>query len=881
MALFNRPVKRGRPDRPLTAAGARIDLKSPNPLMIRRREWQSAAWAYRDSVPELRFACLFVANSLGRLRMFAAENQPRGEDPIPLSRDGSESSISAMTQRAAMDAVERLDLDARGSSMLARLGENLEVAAEGYLLGERDPSSPTGETWSVRSVSEVRVTGSGQLSLVEPGAGGGSARQLNAADVELLRIWRPHPNYYDWPDSELATLLDTCEELRIYDRQLRAAGRSRISAGTALYVPEEMSLTRAGQAPVSSSLDAVTEDDDPFMQELVAAMIEPIGEEDSPSSVVPMLLRGPAFIEDKPAKDLIGKIELGRVEDPRLLEKRAAAAEKFARNINLPPEIVQGLGDTNHWSSWSIDANLCKNHIEPRAEVLCDSLTMAYLRPMLRAMGCPADEVNRVVLWFDPSELVENPNRGQDARDGHAAGVLNDDALARYLGFAEEDRPGLEERVFRAIEQRALSDQQVPLLLLLGGMDPTSPIYVAAEKAAAAGTALKAAQNGHQVINSPDSPPTPDQPTPTRPIPRKPLPIAGSATPARWRVKPGLCQELAQIDATLTTTLLAHADATVGRAVERTANRIRSRAIRDSGMAAAFKGRPVLEVLQELGTACMDYQDTKDLDDSLDSFRAMWTASTTDAAARIADVSADLMGVSRDSRLTDALTGNARTAWQWLEQQLRRLVQAILFGGPPTHLPGEKVAGVVPASVIRGALAQAGGLTPDSPGITAEGVALGPAPIAGMANGHTAGQWRTERGAVDLGMEWSYFGLERDPFPGHRALSGRRFTSWTDEVLEVRPGDEWIGSHYHCGDHPGCLCGFMPILAVPMDPKEGRALADAAQLTESKSQRDSRILLAEADDAAGRTNTVAQQQRDARAELMRLRRIHIEERESK
>jgi hypothetical protein len=39
-------------------------------------------------------------------------------------------------------------------------------------------------------------------------------------------------------------------------------------------------------------------------------------------------------------------------------------------------------------------------------------------------------------------------------------------------------------------------------------------------------------------------------------------------------------------------------------------------------------------------------------------------------------------------------------------------------------------------------------------------------------------------------------------------------------------------------------------------------------------------LLAEADDAAGRTNTVAQQQRDARAELMRLRRTHIEERET-
>jgi hypothetical protein len=188
---------------------------------------------------------------------------------------------------------------------------------------------------------------------------------------------------------------------------------------------------------------------------------------------------------------------------------------------------------------------------------------------------------------------------------------------------------------------------------------------------------------------------------------------------------------------------------------------------------------------------------------------------------------------------------------------------------------------VVPASVIRGALAIAGGLPPASPGVADDGTIRGETgPIRGLATGDTASSWREERGAVDLGYEWQYYGLERNPFPGHRALSGRRFTSWTDEALEVRAGDQWIGTHYHPGDHHGCLCGFFPILATPMDPQEGRALADAAQLTESKGQREARILLAEADDAAGRTNTVAQQQRDARAELMRLRRTHIEERET-
>jgi hypothetical protein len=879
VALFNRrpPAK---PVRALTGAGARLDLSDPKPAMVRRREWQEAAWGYRDTVPELRFACRFVANSLTRLRLFAAENQPRGEDPLPLSRDGGTgSTISARTQQAAIDAIERLDLDARGSSLLGRLGENMEVAAEAYLLGEPDPDSPTGESWTVRSVTEIRVDNSGKVTLVEPGSTRSvQPRELKPGEVELLRVWNPHPQYYQWPDSELSALLDTCEELRLYDRLLRASGRSRISNGKLLFIPDELSLTRAGGAPVRSDLPGTDEDADPFMQELVAAMIEPIGSEDAPEAVVPLVLRGPAMLGDKPTMDLLGSVDIGRTETDDVLAKREAATIKFGRNINLPPEVLTGMGDSNHWSAWSIDANTVKNHIEPRAEIICDSLTVAYLRPMLREMGCPPDEVARICLWYDPSELIQNPNRGQDARDAHAAGVLSDMALSRTLGFAEEDMPSLPERIFRALEQRSISDQQVPVMLAAAGLAPDDPLMVAAVAAARAGVPQAAPKAGPQVIDSSPVPPA----GPANPTPAKPTPISGSAGPRdRFQVRMSLCQDLAQVDTVLTTSLLAHADATVGRAVERAANRIRTRAIRDKDLAVQFRGRPAQEVVAELGKRALDYQDNADLDDATDALHQVWTANLTAAAGRVAELSGNLLGVPRDDRLTAKLTAGARDAWSWLDQQIRRVIQSVLYGGAPDDLPGEQQQGVVPASVIRGALAIAGGLPPASPGVADDGTIRGETgPIRGLATGDTASSWREERGAVDLGYEWQYYGLERNPVPGHRALSGRRFTSWTDEALEVRAGDQWIGTHYHPGDHHGCLCGFFPILATPMDPQEGRALADAAQLTESKGQREARILLAEADDAAGRTNTVAQQQRDARAELMRLRRTHIEERET-
>lgn len=885
MGLLERRPRKPEPTRPLTGAGQRVDLNSPKPLAARRLKWQEDAWGYRDSVPELKFACRFITNSLGRLRIYAAQNQPRGEEPIPLSRDGGESGISPATLAAAIEAVERLDLDNRGTNIFSRLGENMEVAAEAYLLGEADPDSPTGESWSVRAVTELRVDGSGRISLVEPGIGHGTApKVLDPASCELLRIWNPHPQYYDWPDSDLVALLDTCEELRLYDRALRASARSRIGSNSFLFIPDELSLTRAGDAPASAEAPGTPEDADPFFEEIVHAMISPISEEDSPQAVVPMVLRGPAMMHDRPTMELMGSVPIGRAEVEDILGRRAAAASKFGRGINLPPEVVSGLGDVNHWSAWSIDANTCKNHVEPRAEVLCDSLTVAYLWPELLARGCPPAEVRKVCLWYSVDELVQNPNRGQDARDGHAAGVLSDDALVRDLGFSEDDRPGLTERVFRAIEQRALSDQQVPVLLALGGMGPDDPIMQAAVAAAKASVAIKAPQTNGQVGGRPviDQPARPDAPTPRRAIPRAPA-VVSSGAPGRWRVREQMCHELAQIDATLTTQLLAHADATVGAAVEKAGNRIRARAVKNPELAAQFKGRPAALVVAELGRQALDYQDAKDLDEGIDAFEAIWLRTVEDAAHRVAGLNADMLGVAPDPGLVDTLMVGARSAWGWLAKQLRRVIQAVLYGRALPELPGEKTGGPVPASVVRGALALAGGLSPDSPGITDEGtLAAGAAgPLTGLATGNAASSWLTERGAVDLGYEWQYFGLARDSFPAHRALSGRRFTSWTDDVLSVRAGDEWLGiSHYHPGDHTGCLCGAFPVLAVPMDPNEGRALADAAQIMESEGQRQSRILLAEADDAAGRTGTVAQQQRDARQELIELRRKHVSERES-
>src|SRR3954454_23376938 len=163
----------------MTAAGQRIDLSRPTPITNRRTEWQSASWDYRDTVPELQFVASFVRSSLGGLRGVPAERRPRGIGPQPLDRPENtgpakpgdkpeiETSISAGTRDAPIAASGRLNLDQFGSTLLARLGENLEFAGEAYLLGE---DGDEGEEWSIKSVSEVQVSNT-TVRLVDPGGG--------------------------------------------------------------------------------------------------------------------------------------------------------------------------------------------------------------------------------------------------------------------------------------------------------------------------------------------------------------------------------------------------------------------------------------------------------------------------------------------------------------------------------------------------------------------------------------------------------------------------------------------------------------------------------------------------------------------------------------
>jgi hypothetical protein len=160
-------------------------------------------------------------------------------------------------------------------------------------------------------------------------------------------------------------LLETCEAMVLLSRRGRAHDRSRISRARRCSCPTSCRCTAPG--PRRSTPDTgVFEDDDPFMTELAAFMTEPIADEADPSAVVPLVIRGPAMLaRQAPMKDVIGTVDLHN-EDPRDLDaRRDNLVAILARGIDLPPEVLTGIGDTNHWNGAVISAETVKSTSSP------------------------------------------------------------------------------------------------------------------------------------------------------------------------------------------------------------------------------------------------------------------------------------------------------------------------------------------------------------------------------------------------------------------------------------------------------------------------------------------------------------------------------------
>lgn len=851
----------------LVAAGMRIDSRSGptvRALASSRQEWQSDAWGYRDKVPELRFGLQFRSRAVARVMFFPAEVQQDTDEPLSLDADKG-LTIPQRYRTLAIEQLNRLPLSS-GYRFLGMLDENFGVTGEAWLHGyEKDGE----EQWDVRSVDEVRAGSDGRMSIRPYGTA--TYKPVNLDSEELLRMWVPHPRYQLLADSPMISLLDTCEEVVLAGQEMRSASRSRVAANGILLVPDSLTMLTSLKA------DPTLVNDEAFMTELVAALLAPINNEGDPGQVAPAIIQGPPE-----ALKEFRHVTLERATAPDLIARRDNGLVRLGRGMDIPPEILSGLGDTNHWSAWQIDASTYRYHIDPAVRIIAESLTEGFLRPALIASGVPREIVKKIQVWYDAGNITENPNRGQDAKDAFERGAIGFEPLRQALGFDESDAPS-DEEVLRMISMKIGIDTHTSALLMAKLFGGDKVIEVQPQQPAP--QQLPAQEQPKQITQPGQVPPDNGAPDAGQNRLIKALLAATGQPDVDWVVDDDAGRKLMEIDRALREQILAAAEAAMERALEKAGARVKSKAQKDKTLAAQLVSMPPLDIapyVSREGVLALGLNEQELLADAFAGLEKKFMAWTEAALAQVIAVVLSMLRVRADSKRGQRITERLRAAvqsrqgsgWSLLLAALNRLAERRLYDPTPAGEQGETRAEAnVPLGVVRGALAHVGGTGVDTGEADADGDAAdGTRPVGGIGLGQEVDDVLAEEGAQRLGFEWVYGVTPRNIFPPHFDLDGERFSGWTDEKLVPSAQYGWVGSVYRPGDHRGCACDTIPVYAI----REYAEVMHDRLAEETPGMQDVRRL-AEDDDAAGRTGTSAQLTRDERDRIVALRKRFIEQ----
>lgn len=423
------------PDLPRALTASAVTLNDLRQPVITNRAWQAEAWDYYTQGGELWFGINWKANALSRVRLRAAK----------LSADSSEPEF--VDEGPAAQIVARLAGGVGGQAALMRaFGLQLGVAGEGNLV-TYDRGGVRGQLVEVKSNEDVRVKPNSTR------ARGGKQFQVRVAENRwedlpaeslVVRIWDPDPRESWQPTSTTRACLIHLREIDFYNRKIIAQLLSRLASNGFLLIPEEVTF------PVNPQF---AEAPDPFIAELISIASQAIKNPGTASAALPIPLRVKSeYIEA--FKHLTFANEIPESD----LANRERAIHRLAATLDMPQEVLTGLGDTNHWNAAALDDEGIKKHVAPPCEIICQGLTEGYLYPMLDQAGdLDLEEGERYVVWYDTTALTAKPDLSQRGVELADKTLIDDEAARRESGFDEADAPEPAELQKQLVRQRFLA----------------------------------------------------------------------------------------------------------------------------------------------------------------------------------------------------------------------------------------------------------------------------------------------------------------------------------------------------------------------------------------------------------------------------------------
>lgn len=321
-----KPWEREAPAEPaVITAAAQTSATVRKPMQPQNQTWQTEAWGFYDGLGEFRYAVGWKSEMISRIRLRAGQKKAGQDEPAILDSG------------PAADVINELGGGIGGQSeMLESLATQINVPGEAYLIGENLNGA---NEWRVRSTDEIRRRRS-QISdyeVIDEVNSNNSVTNWRplAKNALIVRIWRPHKRLHHIADSPARAMRPTMRELELVNRKIQAQYLSRLASAGAFIVPNEVEF------PTRPEFD---EEPDAFIAEWIQMASEAIAQPGSASAVVPIPLKVPAEYADK-----FKFIDFSMKDDERIIEKRESAIRRLATQVDVPAEILLGMGDVNHW----------------------------------------------------------------------------------------------------------------------------------------------------------------------------------------------------------------------------------------------------------------------------------------------------------------------------------------------------------------------------------------------------------------------------------------------------------------------------------------------------------------------------------------------------
>ena len=433
-----------RPLNSLVASAKRLTRKSIQYPAGRKSGdgWQDeAAEMARDLVGELSFVSNVLSRRAGQAHLYVGkvnDNDDLAAEPEPVEKGDPADVLDLFEKNPA----------ARGQ-IIARLFANLFIAGDGWVVGvpktllsegKANPEDRIGPgasdgidlddlVWRMLSLKEVDVTREGTVKIAFDSP---TPQEFSPDDIFLIRVWQPDDFEWWLADSPVRAVLPVLRELVGLTMHISAQVDSRL-AGAGLFIVPESAKQAINARLIGPDPD---DDEDPFTEAIMEAMLTPVGDRSSAAALVPLILSVPDDVADK-----FRHIRFGTDLDATAKDLRDEAIRRLALGLDAPPEVLLGTGGMNHWGAWLVSETVVTTHIEPSLALICDALTTQFLWPVLIEQGMSETEAHEYVVWYNVQHLIERPNKAGDALNLFHAGAITAGALRRESGFGDGDAP--------------------------------------------------------------------------------------------------------------------------------------------------------------------------------------------------------------------------------------------------------------------------------------------------------------------------------------------------------------------------------------------------------------------------------------------------------